>query len=344
MPAALHVPVRAASQQVHAAQRADEGQAGDRADQLEVFQAEVADQRRHPVGHGVGAAVDAEVDKPGNVQLRVAQHAAEMAARGAGLAGQGIGDLPFLLVAQPAGLFRSVGQPEPAEQAEQHRRGAGEEEQHLPVAQAEPAVQMGHDRAGQRTADDPGDHPGHDEGGGDAPAQRGGEPVGEVENDAGEEAGLGHPQQEAGEDQLVGRGDEGGADGHQAPEHHDPREGGAGADALQVEVARYLEEDVAEVEDAGAEAVGGVGQGNVLGHAQLGEGQVQAVDGVDDVGEHQEGHQPPDDFGVQRSRRERGRRGGRGLLDGVGHGGFLRGGLVVVVLAGGAEARLMGRV
>ncbi|MNE38101.1 hypothetical protein D3C80_1319850 [compost metagenome] len=226
-----------------------------------------------------------------------------MAGVGAMFQGELVAYGGLFLGAQPVGMFRSVGQPEPAEQPERHRRQAGHDEQHLPVLQAEHTMQVGHDVAGQWSGDHPGDGRRHQECRSDAPAQCAGEPVGEIEDHAGEEAGFGDAEQEAGGDQLIRRGDEGGPHGDQAPQHHDAGQRGAGAGALHVQVAGDLEEDVGQIEGAHADAVGGVGQGDVLGHAQLGEGNVQPVDGVDGEGDDEERHQPPDHLGVGRLHR-----------------------------------------
>ncbi|MNN71542.1 hypothetical protein D3C81_1874900 [compost metagenome] len=70
---------------------------------------------------------------------------------------------------------------------------------------------------------------------------------------------------------MLSCGNEGGGDCHCPPEHHDARERGTCADALQIDIARYFEEDVTQVENTGTDAVGCIGQGYVFGHAQLGE-------------------------------------------------------------------------
>lgn len=62
-----------------------------------------------------------------------------------------------------------------------------------------------------------------------------------------------------------------------------------GANPLHVHIARYFEQDIAQIEDTGAYAIGRVRQGDVLGHAQFGEGHVGPIDRVDDVAQEQEG-------------------------------------------------------
>ncbi|MNE56116.1 hypothetical protein D3C80_1510030 [compost metagenome] len=67
VPAPFQMAIRTASEQVHACQCTEVGQGGDHPDGFQVVQAEVANQRGHPVGHSVRAAVDAEIHQPCDV-------------------------------------------------------------------------------------------------------------------------------------------------------------------------------------------------------------------------------------------------------------------------------------
>ncbi|MNZ99966.1 hypothetical protein D3C78_1193110 [compost metagenome] len=160
---------------------------------------------------------------------------------------------------------------------------------------------MRHDPAGQRPADNPGNHRGHKEHRGDACTQRRREPVGQVQNHPRKEAGLGYAEEKTRDDQLIGAGDKRRAHSDQAPQHHDPRQCGAGADALQVHIARHFKKDVAQVENPGPNAVGGIAEGNIFGHAQLGERHVQAIDGVERIGQKQVRQQPQDDLAIHQT-------------------------------------------
>ncbi|MNG21190.1 hypothetical protein D3C84_1055270 [compost metagenome] len=67
---------------------------------------------------------------------------------------------------------------------------------------------------------------------------------------------------------------------------------------MHVQVAGDFKEEVAEVENAGADAIGGIAQQDIFGHSQFGEGDVDAVDCIDDECDQQEGHQAPDDLAI----------------------------------------------
>ncbi|MNF84002.1 hypothetical protein D3C84_663430 [compost metagenome] len=269
MPATFQAFVRAAGQQVHADQGTGIRHAGQQADGFQVMHTESANQCRHPVRHRIGATVDAEEHQPGDVHPGIAQHL-----RQAGIGhvcraplGKTRRQEVFFLRREPACIVRFIDQPEPAEQPQQHRRDAFEYKQHLPVAQAQPAMEMAHDGPGERPADDAGNHRRHQEHRGDARTQCGREPVRQVQDDTGKETGLGHAQQKACDDQLVRRGDKGRGHRDHAPQHHDASERGPGSNALQVHIARYFEQDVTQVENTGTDPVGGIRQPDVLGHA-----------------------------------------------------------------------------
>ena len=78
---------------------------------------------------------------------------------------------------------------------------------------------------------------------------------------------------------------------------HDPGEPEPCADALEDDVARHLEDEVADEEQRGAEAVGGLAEAEVADHLQLGVGDVLPVDVGDQVHQAEERHEPPGDGG-----------------------------------------------
>ena len=86
--------------------------------------------------------------------------------------------------------------------------------------------------------------------GDDARMVVGREPVGEVEHDAGEEAGLGDAQQEAHDGEARRAGDQRGQAGEDAPGDHDARDPYPRADLFQDDVAGHLEDEIAPVERA----------------------------------------------------------------------------------------------
>ncbi len=165
---------------------------------------------------------------------------------------------------------------------DQHRRHALQQEQPLPAAQAVQAGAGLHDPARQRPADHAGHrHPAHEQRHhARAPMRR--IPIGQVQDDAGEEARLGRAQQEA---QQVEAGDAGAEHQRrrdQAPGHHDAGDPDARAHARHQQVGRHLEQEIADEEDPGAGAVHGVAEAQVGQHLQLGEADVDTVQ----VGHH----------------------------------------------------------
>ncbi len=190
---------------------------------------------------------------------------------------------------------------------------------HCQPARAVRAAELGHQPARQRPADHARHGDARHEQRGDLGAPRGREPVGQVEHDGREEAGLGHAEQEAHHVELQRRVHEHHARRQEAPGHHDPRDPAARADPQQQQVARHLEQQVADEEHARAEAVDGLVETEIAEHLQLGEGDVDAVEIGGEVAEKQERHEP------QRGFRER-----RGLA------AFEEGGL-----AGGIHACLL---
>ena len=133
-------------------------------------------------------------------------------------------------------------------------------------------------------------------------------PVGEVQDDAGEEAGLEGAEQEAQHVELRRRLHEHHAGGDDAPADHDAQQRLARADLLQHQVARHLEQEVADEEDAGAQAVDRVAEGQRLLHLQLRVADVDAVEVGDDVADDQQRHDAPADLREHRVARVRGRR------------------------------------
>ena len=120
----------------------------------------------------------------------------------------------------------------------------------------------------------------------------GGNPVGEIQNHAGEEAGLGEPQHDAHGIEAVAARHEHHRHRGDAPEDHDARDPAPGADALQNQVARDLEQEVAEEEQPGAGAIDLGRQSEIGLHVPGGETDVDAVQIRHHVGQEEERHQP----------------------------------------------------
>ena len=103
------------------------------------------------------------------------------------------------------------------------------------------------------------------------------EPLGEVEDDAGEEAGFGDAEEEACGVELPGGTDEEHGDGDDSPGDHDAGEPATGSEAIEEQVRGDLAGGVAEEEETCAEAVDGGAEVEIAVHLQRGEADVDAV-------------------------------------------------------------------
>src|SRR3569833_572172 len=191
-------------------------------------------------------------------------------------------------------MFRPVGEIKPADDTEQHRGDAFDDEQPLPAPQPHCAVKS-EQQAGDRRADHGRDRHGHRKGGKEAGTVLRGIPVGQIQDDAGKESGFGDAEQEAQDVEAPFAGDERHRARDDAPGHHDARDPAAGAEFLQRQVARHLEDEIADEEDAGSP---GEDQGRELQlrvHGQRGKAEIDAVQIGEEVRKHQERNQPPGD-------------------------------------------------
>ena len=114
----------------------------------------------------------------------------------------------------------------------------------------------------------------------------------------GEFRGRYFAQDEAQHIEHGGRGHIGHGHGGRAPEDGDARQRLACADLLQQQVAGHFEQEVADEEDAGAQAVDSLAELQVLQHLQLGEADVDAVYPGQDKEKDQKGDQAPGDLAV----------------------------------------------
>src|ERR1700738_678236 len=96
---------------------------------------------------------------------------------------------------------------------------------------------------------------------------------------AGVEASLGGAEQEADNQEARGSRDKGGEAGDDAPGDHDARDPYPHADLFQNQIARNLEQEIAEEEDPRAAAVDIGAETKVLVHGQRGKGTYAAVYG-----------------------------------------------------------------
>ncbi len=111
------------------------------------------------------------------------------------------------------------------------------------------------------------------------------EPIGEIEDDAGEEARFGHAEQEAHHVEAGLPADQGHGGGDHPPAHHDARDPDARAESLQREIARDLEQQIADEEDAGAGAEHRRREAEILIHGESGETDIHPVEEIHRVAE-----------------------------------------------------------
>lgn len=113
-----------------------------------------------------------------------------------GFISQALGEPAALLVIQPLGLLGAVGKHEQAGDAQQYGRNAFENEQPVPATHAHPAIQV-QQQARQWRTNEVGGRDRHHEQRHHARAVGRRQPVGEVQQHAREETGLGSTQQKA---------------------------------------------------------------------------------------------------------------------------------------------------
>ena len=118
-------------------------------------------------------------------------------------------------------------------------------------------------------------------------------PIGDEKDHAGEEAGFGGAKQETQHQEGSRSANQRERAGDEAPRDHDAGDPGARAKPLQSQIARHFQKEIAEKEDARAEAIGLGIDADRLVHLQRGEADIHAVDVVDQIGSDQEWHQTP---------------------------------------------------
>ena len=210
------------------------------------------------------------------------------------------GDFSFkpvtLVGSEPASITRTVGEEPEDGKPEQDRRNPFKHEEPLPTGQAPGPLEAIHDRPGNGIAKDSRDRDREHEAGHDAGALGRREPGRQVVDDPGEEACLRHAEKDPGAVVAPRTGDEGREHRHEPPGHHDPGDPGPGSEAPQEKIARHLEEEIADVEEAIAEIDDRIGEREVSGHLQPREADVRAVDDIEDIEQRQKRHEPPSDF------------------------------------------------
>ena len=236
---------------------------------------------------------------------------------------QGFGQPLPLAWLEPLGVRRMVREIAIRHQAERHGRQRFQQEQPAPsryTAESAEAEQ----RAGHGAADDHGDRDRGHELGDRAGPLAGGKPVRQVHQHARKEARFRdaeqHPEEVERRDAVNHRH---GA-GHDTPRDHQAADPAPGPEPYQEQVRRHLAQDVTEKEQAGAEAVGGGAEPEILVHAQRGEADVDPVQVVHDVQQEHEGNEAATDLPERRAVGDRGGAGvraRRSCIRGCGHWG-----------------------
>lgn len=217
----------------------------------------------------------------------------------------------FFFVGEEVCVSRAVGEDEVAKDAKEDRRRAFENEQPAPTGEAKP-VDVVEDQAGERRTNHAGDRHAEKKNREGASLFALGEPVSEVETDAGKVAGFGEAEKKARGVELVNILNEAVEGGERAPGNEDAGDPDAGAEFVQEEIAGNFEQRVADKENSGeqAELLGGDGQGAV--HGEGGEADVDAIEIGGDVEDEEEGEEVEADFADGA--------GGEGVSEDRGHG------------------------
>ncbi|CAM5182890.1 hypothetical protein CDEF62S_00388 [Castellaniella defragrans] len=190
--------VGAAADQDHGDHGEAVGNRGEKADGQVVLDAGRLDHGRQPEAHTVQADDEREVDQAHGPHLAVAE---DLAQGDVALGGDVGLDIAFqqrlFLVIQPLGVVDAVVQIEEGDDADEDGGNRFQKEHPLPAGNAVRAAEVFQNPPRHRAAYESGERHGRHEPGRDVAAPPGGIPVGEVQDDARKESGLGHAQQEA---------------------------------------------------------------------------------------------------------------------------------------------------
>jgi hypothetical protein len=182
------------------------------------------------------------------------------------LSGQFILERLALVVLEPSGLGRSVGQEEQDEDAQDDCRNTPEDIGPLPARQTGDPGMVDQDAVDRLVGPDPEqevrefranqlrERTGHEEVSQCPRSVTLGKPVGQVDDHAGIETGLGQPEQESDRVEMPGLGHQRSQGGEDPPGDHDPADPLPGTPALDDQRSRDLQEAIAGEEDPHPEA------------------------------------------------------------------------------------------
>ena len=196
-----------------------------------------------------------------------------------------------LLEGQPLCVGGTIGEVEPDDKRQDHGGQTLDQVHHAPSGEAEQSVAVLDDGGRERGTERRRERKCQQEQAHQAYAVLLREPEGQVEKNSGEEAGLGDAQQNAEEIEAAHVRHECQRSGKDAPGEHDPRDPQPGAEAVQGQVARHLEQQVADKEETGRKAEHRLGHPEVGAHGELREGDVRTIQIVHEIEQDQKGDQ-----------------------------------------------------
>nr|GEZ26000.1 hypothetical protein [Tanacetum cinerariifolium] len=325
VPAAFATAVRTGADHQHADQCRHAGQRGQYTDVEGIDHTGVLDERGHPEAHRVGAEQDGKVDAAEHPHFQIEKTVAEavLAVLALGIVQTQLAFQQRLLSAvQPFGVFWRIRQRPEGHHPQQHAGNTLDQEQPLPAAQPGGLVEVAHDPARERPADDAGERQPDHEQGDDAATAVGRKPGGQVKQHAWQETRFRGAEEKPQHVKLRGRADEQGAGRQQAPGDHDPCDPDLRPDPFQHQIAGHFKQDIADKEQTGAEAESRLAEVQLIKHLQFGEADVDAVQVSGQIAEAQERNQLPGDLAVKRLDRVR-RNSGGGVYIRRGHGYLL---------------------
>ncbi len=254
---------------------------------------------RHPIPDTEAAGLVDEIDEREQQHLRSRDGLACGEGPDMGSFQAILGELraePLLLVRrEPAGVVGLVDEKEITRDAAEQGRYAFQQQHPAPAAQAESGGVI-HDPGAQRRPE----KVRHRNCGREQCHRHrlvlGTEPIGEIDDDAGEEAGFGGTEQESQHIQLQRRVHERTQCGDEAPYDQDAGDPDSGAETRQCEVARHLEQKVADEKYPGRESESAAGESQLLVHLQRRVTDVGAIYIRDDVEREDERNDAPEHF------------------------------------------------
>ena len=261
---------------------------------------ETRDDGRQEEAERVEAVDDTEVDHPQSPHPQVGQRASQRPVEALGslrvLRFHRVGQPGALLHGEPLGLRRPVREIEPGHEPREYCGQPLDEEHHAPAGQPEQAITELDDRSREWRPERGGNGDRQKEERRQANPLLPGEPERQVEQHARKEAGLGDTEHHPQAIEPARRGHKCHSRGDDAPRHHNSSHPAPCPEPMQCQVARNLEEEVADEEQPRGQTKHRLSQTEILAHGEFGEPDVGPVEVVDEVEKTHEGHKPSRDL------------------------------------------------